>query len=203
MVKITVLESFCKRLASWFRFRRWRSYRLTVPTLDQEWHDVDTQILNVNFQLLVNFVECECAWMNVICSEESSLSLLEKLRHRLGFPYRSREEGLKYLRWEEELRDDNGKLTPQAENAKITRRLYWWWTEERRLRKDPWDWSNEETYLDEILSTNEHDDFMKKTGRGEKWKKRASQALAQEERYYREDTKKLKELMDIRSSLWT
>jgi len=184
-------------------FQKLFPLRMTIETLRGGWHDSDEQILHANFQILVNYVEKECAWMNIVFSSDewNELPLIQRLYLICGGTLRSRRHGTKYLQWESDLRDDNGKPTPQATTAKQIYDLYWWWTIMRPKRVDPYSkidvkfdwawWGNNEPLTDE------------EKRQLALWTKQSDAANLLEEQYYQEDNDQLKKLMDLRSSLWT
>ena len=110
--------------------------------------EIDEQMLQLNFHLLTEFVEIQSAWMNIICDEEkwSALPWWTRIRLALGGTFRSRAQGLEYLRWEGDQVDECGAATTQATNAQTTLRLYHWWTVARLFREDPWAMVKTTTY---------------------------------------------------------
>ena len=52
---------------------RWfiKSHGLTSRLKHGEWHDFDTRLLHAAFDELVNFVEIEQAWMEVVCPSKA------------------------------------------------------------------------------------------------------------------------------------
>ena len=159
--------------------------------------EIDEQMLHQNFHLLTEFVETQCAWMNIICDEEkwSALPRWTRIRLALGGTFRSPADGLEYVRWEADLVDECGVATTQATNAQTMLHLYHWWTVARPFRDDPWAMVEDYDILDTLA-----------------WEKRRASVIHQQESQRaweleaartQDDTDKLVELMRIRSSLWT
>ncbi len=179
------------------------STRLVITTLPGNWYDADEQLLHANFQILVNFVEVECAWMEVAFDrkEWSQLPWIQRAYLTCGGSFRSREHGISYLRWESELKDEEGNPPPQADHAKQLYDLYWWWTTARKYRVDPFNTMTVESNLDWWKGTNAEDfrddpDYVE-------WMRQSIKATELEDTYYKEDTQKLKNLIDLRDVMWT
>ena len=141
-----------------------------------EYRDFDTRLLHAAFEGLVDFIECEKAWMAVVFDKEKA--------KQYGYPtwsrtrwlrlksYRCAEAGIDHLKWEMEL----GEASPlQAEAAKEQYELYNWWKNVRSARPDP--------YKDESVDYKTIN--------------------AIEEQYEEEDRQMFVRLVNIRRSLWT
>lgn len=109
------------------KYRTTHRYNILHTGLKPDYHDFDRRILHGVFNELVNFVECDKAWLNVVFGDN-------KGKRGLFERYRSAEQGIEYLNWEMSLQDDN--LNNQAEVAKETLALYKWWKEVYLTRKD-------------------------------------------------------------------
>lgn len=159
--------------------------------------EIDEQMLHLNFHLLTEFVETQSAWMNIICVEEnwSALPWWTRMRLALGGTFRSRAQGLEYLRWEGDQVDECGAATTQAKNAQTTLSLYHWWTIVRPYREDPWAWVESDDILETLTWEERRASVIQQQVARHAWELDATQ--------YQEDTDKLIELMTIRSSLWT
>lgn len=190
----------------WYTVKNWiNQYRvrtLRIQTLDATYHDADSVLMHAVFQVLVDYVEVDCAWKNVVFDREL-LTWDIRLKHALGLEFRSRHHGVAHLRWEQELRDENGNVMPQADKAKKVYDLYWWWKNARKFRIDPW--SLVTAKLDPkwpkwFSGTPLSDDDFKAH---ELYLKQCDDAQRLEEQYYREDGDKMKELIDLRENLWT
>jgi hypothetical protein len=170
-----------------------------IQTLDRTWQDKDTILLHATFQILVDYVECECAWMDVVFDREK-LTWKIRLKHALGLEFRSREHGVEYLQWERELTNDDGEPTEQAKTAKQIYDLYWWWKDARKFRIDPWSLVTSEWNLSWFSDESVSEEDLKKR---ELWRKQSDEAQRLEDQYYQEDSDKMKQLIDLRRALWT
>ena len=159
--------------------------------------EIDEQMLHQNFHLLTEFVETQCAWMNIICDEEkwSALPRWTRIRLALGGTFRSPADGLEYVRWEADLVDECGVATTQATNAQTMLHLYHWWTAARPFRDDPWAMVEDYDILDTLAWEKRRASVIHQQESQRAWELEAAQT--------QDDTDKLVELMRIRSSLWT
>jgi hypothetical protein len=105
-------------------------------------------MLHAAFGLMVDFVECELAWMENM-GRLPWIYRVPGLRRFLP-KYRDRAAGVRYLDWESESvgNEENGfwpgeegygEPTGQAIHAREVRKLYRWWVEVRPGRVDPWE----------------------------------------------------------------
>lgn len=193
-----------------------KTHALTSNLKRGQWHDFDTRLLHCSFDALVDFVEIEQAWHNILSDAE-----LRKKYNVGGFWRRrftrSPESGIDYLKWASELKyDENMGLQPgdkeynqpttQAIAAMETLTLYQWWKHVRPNRPDPYAESGWKDYCDtrrangiKVFFSNEKD-----TPEMAKQKTAALEKLDKLERAYElEDTIMLKRLVDLRRSLWT
>lgn len=168
-------------------FNRWinRSHSLTAHPRDIKpgnWCDLSDRLLYCSFNELVNFVECEQAWMEVVFSET------KRAQYRVPWwrrwrQWRSAEAGLAHLAWASNLRenddDPSSPLSDQAKAAIEIRELYDWWTRTRPNRLDPWE--------DHVFNTDVRD----------------TRPFDIEAEYAREDDAMLIRLIKIRHHLWT
>lgn len=179
-------------------------YRLVVRTLTREKAELHDLILHANFQILVDYVECKCARRGVMSSGDrlEELKFWEKVKLYLGIRFRSSSQGLKYLRQESSINDVGGKLTLRASEAKNIYDLYWWWIISRKFRKDPISLVITEPSLN--LHSEKIPDSLTKEERAKKhqWILELDAMEKLKNDYYQEDNEKLKELIDIRNSLW-
>lgn len=132
-------------------------YKLKLPNVSNSWHDKDYILLEANFQLLVDFIEIECSWMEQYLLDYNYASNLPNfysfLYKKINTIYRyltnfkpSPELGLQYLtRWEKEL----SKLNKDPETNKVEIEyikedllknykiidLYLWWKQRERNRE--------------------------------------------------------------------
>lgn len=198
-----------------------RTHCLTAHPRDikrGEWKDVGNRFLPCLFNELVDFVEVEQSWHNVVFDEEAQKKFgAPWYRRWLKFRgWRNRESGLEYLNWAGELRMDDswglepgdkkyGKLTPQAKYAREIKELYLWWTEVYPNRPDPYDSSGYSEVCEKIRLANDGELFMDtKDPKLKKQKDRAHKLLYKiEQQYEKEDTEMLIRLIKVRHSLWT
>lgn len=198
-----------------------RAHSLTAHKRDIKpgtWCDVGNRFLPCLFNELVDFVEVEQAWHNVVWDEEAR----KKYRpswYRRWFNirgWRSRESGLAYLDWASSLiKDDTwglspgdkdyGKPTPQAVAAREIKELYLWWTETYRNRPDPYDASGWTEICEKIREANDGHFFMSpKDPKLKKQQDRAHRLLHKlEQQYEKEDEAMLIRLIKVRHHLWT
>lgn len=167
-----------------------KTHTLTSKSLKKgKWHEFEDRILHCMFDELVNFVEIETAWSNIVWDKEKYAQFKAPwyssglFRFRI---WRSAEAGLDHLDWASKLVDDiDNTPTRQAIVAQETKELYLWWTQERPNRVDPW---SEFDYED--LSSEQQRELFKMID-------------DLEQAYAREDETNLIRLIKIRQSLWT
>ena len=205
---------------------RWitKSHALTSNLKRGQWQDFDERLLHSVFDELINFVEIEQAWMQVVFSDEERKKYKAPW-YRTIFRmhlWRCPEAGLVYLDWASGLKHDEdwidkndptyGQPTFQALAAQETRALYNWWKNERPNRPDPHDVSGWRSYCDErrIKAELRGDDSelcMFDTDTDEIDKKGKKNILDichdMEKDHDEEDTAMLIRLVKVRRSLWT
>lgn len=207
-------------LRYWIRCRVFDKYHLINTGLKPGYADMDTRMLHGMFNMLVDFVEIEKAWMTVVFSKDDQ----KKYKYPWGSlgafrfkSFRCPEAGLDHLRWEMGLDDPNLPLEErcgsQAEHAREVMALYEWWKNVRPNRPDPMDvsgWSdhcdrrreaNKAKGLDGSLDFLDNDDETPD-------EKEAAYAIIQrtheiERAYDAEDEEMLMRLVKIRKGLWT
>jgi len=172
------VSRFTSDVMSKIRYGWYEKLYLIDTNLSHDYHEVDERLLHGMFSLLVDFVEIEKAWMEVIFNNgyKRPWWILNRFRSRIL--------GMRYLDWEITLMDTSDK--PQAESAQIIKDLYIWWVDVRPNRLDPYDlmvkWDD--------MSEDEKSHTSK-------------QITVIEQKYYDEDTEMLNKLVGIRNSLWT
>lgn len=202
------IKNFCEDIIRKFwhdpiyaiKYRTSHKYNILHTGLEPGCYDLDHRILHGVFNELVNFVECEKAYMNVIWSDNPDF-------HKRGLfkKFRSPEMGVQYLQWEIDLEGDENKS--QSESAKEILALYKWWKEVYLNRPDPLDASGWLAYCH-----NRHEqgydifkDFF--NNRTEEQKEESRIALQSfremEEAYAKEEEEMLIRLIKIRKNLWT
>lgn len=181
-----------------------KSHLIQTGLRPGEWHEVDTQLLHGCFSTLVDFVECQKANMQVWSKKDVDQPLWRRFSLLRWGQYRSKEDGIAYLKWEMSL-IDNGIPSHQSIAATEIYNLYKWWTEDRPKRVDAyelagWNRFEEQHPTDRTkfrLTSNrtpeeraELGDIFKRAG-------------IIEEQYRQEDDEMLIRLIRIRKSLWT
>jgi len=202
---------------------RWlyKSHAMTSNLKRGQWYDFDCRLLHALFDELVNFVEMELAWMQVISSDDGYKKYNVPCYFRVfrRKEWHCPEAGVAYLKWASDLRYDedlvgkddsrHGQLTPQAVAARETFSLYNWWKTDRNKRLDPDEASGWIKYCDErskvaniqkndffdsaIINNDNHDESKKILD--------ASHQIEQEQE--EEDTSMLIRLIQVRQYLWT
>jgi len=182
--------------------------KIKVPKLHGGWHDTDTKMLYVNFQLLVDFMEEEVSGMYDAC-----LKNYKPAQHLK--PKTKREKAEAYYLWE----DDMSNATPQelqhhkeqkAWELKVLN-LYRWWVDERPARKEKWEelvaWEKETGFTPWHFEPSHNNCsemvFHKDHPLWKKYEQLSDAARNQDEAWEQEDTDKLKELIELRKHLWT
>lgn len=175
---------------------RWidKTHVLNTGLKPGQYYEFDYKVLHGLFYELTDYVEVELAGMQTWHNEK-------KYKFVKG---RCVEAGLDYLEWASSLTYDDaflrkndkrkGKLTPQAISAQKVRELYEWWTITRPNRTEP----SVLAKYDEIVGDSIFDGKLSA-------KKRACLTKINkiEDRYEKEDTEKLIELIKIRREIWT
>lgn len=196
---------------------RWisKTHALTSNLKPGEYHEFDDRLLHAIFDELINFVEIEQAWMQVVFSKEDQKKYKTpwyRVIFRMGV-WRCPKAGLDYLDWASGLKNDEdwmdknapdfGQPTKQAMDAQEIFKLYQWWKEERPKRPDSYDVSGYNAYWNEKqkAADAQEDDFMIN---GDEYSHKLLKKHHQiEQEYDAEDTEMLIRLIKIRHSLWT
>jgi hypothetical protein len=156
-----------------------------VPTRLEPYvyHETDTRLFHGAFELLVDFIEIEKAWMAVVFDskgeEWEKYGYPRWYRYRLlrwTRKFRSPEAGLAHLEWEMSLDNDGPEGCPsQAAAAREQLAIYKWWKTERPARVEPYD-------VKGLTYEQRHE---------------------MEEKYFQEDDEMFIRLIKVRRSLWT
>jgi hypothetical protein len=198
-----------------------KTHQLTSNLKKGEWHELDERILHCLFDELVNFVEVEVAWKNIICDEASAVKYNAPWHSKGWFKsrtWRNAQSGLDYLDWETTLIKDEswglskddpeyGQPTEQSLKAQEISELYHWWKFTRPNRPDPYEVSGWNARYE--TKTNSGDslwDYMcTPETEEEKLETRRVHDLMNkiEEDYFQEDEEMLIKLIRLRRSLWT
>ena len=207
---------------------RWlfKSHALTSSLKRGEYYEFDTRLLHAVFDELVNFVEIELAWMEVVFSEENQKEYkVPWYRTVLRLSrWRNVEAGLAHLAWASTLKNDEewmnkndlnyGQPTRQALAAQEIHKLYTWWKEEYPKRPDPMDVSGLSAYYNEkqnaAKARGDDEDMLfsflaedTDTLEKERWDKMSNLYHQIEMEQIEEDTTMLIRLIKIRREIWT
>jgi len=150
-----------------------------------QWYDCDTRLFEAGFQILVDYVEGELAWMEILDEGKA------KWYHRWVSIPNARERGLKRLEWEVQLGDSS---ITQSEAASEVRDLYLWYKDVRPNRVNPFTEVPDRPILLDENGQLETD---------EEYSEAVMKAFRIEESQEEEDTDQLVRLMRIRRSMWT
>lgn len=182
------------------------SHQVTIKHPDcprGHYRDADTIMLYAAFQILVDFVEVECAGLmfNKPYFETPGQKVYRVIRDLpvlswLLPPQRNIRRGLYHLRWSMRLTEPYSEH--QAQQAKDVFALYKWWTHTRPDRIDPWDWADID--LTEPKRTIHEDGRLEFSSEYSALLEKAGKL---EDKYNKEDQKKLLMLIAIRRGLWT
>ena len=187
------------------RCRIFDRYHIIKTGLKPGYADCNTRMLHGMFNLLVDFIEVEKAWMNVVFDKNKRKQYpwwsLGWTRFKA---FRDVHAGLEYLAWEMTLDrlelPEYERSSSQAATAKEQLALYKWWKEVRPARPDPMEASGWSEYCAKIHDIFDHE----KTPEEEVESRIALDKLhALEKAYTDEDTANLIRLIKIRESLWT
>ena len=203
---------------------RWvtRTHCLTAHPRDIKpgsWHDVGNRFLPCLFNELVDFVEVELAWWNIIWSDDAAKEFNAPWYARGWFrwrSWRSPASGLANLEWQRKLVYDEdwldkadplyGKPTPQAEKAQEILDLYTWWTVTRPARPDPYEVSGWSAYC-KLCEEQPGGMFASMNREDPKLKKMSTKAHKildkMETDYEKEDEDMMIRLIKVRHGLWT
>ena len=196
-----------------------KTHALTSTLKKGQWHEFDERILYCLFDELVEFVEVEVAWKNIICDKEAAIKYNAPWHSKGWFrsrTWRNAQSGLDYLDWETTLTKDESyglnkddpeyaKPTDQAIKAQEISELYHWWKFARNNRPDPYEISGWSEYCAE-KSFEDSSWFLsseKTEEERERSRKMTSLIDEMEEDYYQEDQEYLIRLIRLRRSLWT
>ena len=179
---------------------RWitRSHALTSNLERGQWHDLDTRLMHCMFDELVNFVEIEQAWMQVMWGDNDKKYQVPWYRRKpFGLRvWRCPEAGVDRLLWAAAL-EEQGQPTRQAIDAKETLELYRWWKEKRPARRDP----HEVSGWSKLCSENSDPTLPNVPQHLKDASLAAMDRL--EHRYQQEDEQMMIRLIKIRRSLWS
>lgn len=200
-----------------------RKHYLRTGLKPGQWYEFETRILHGLFTELVDYIEVEKAWHQVVCDDVARKQFSPPWwnNYRLfdwGI-WRCQEAGLAHLEWEMSLTNDYewmpdekerlqqpdyGKPTLQAINASELLELYKWWKEKRPSRPDPGDITGYNDFYESKKGQN-IEDFLNMKSKEDKdmLHKLMDEVHKIEEAYEKEDEEMMIRLIKIRQSLWT
>lgn len=193
----------------WIRYRIFDRYHVINTGLKPNYWDTDTRMFHGMFNLLVDHVEVEMAWMHVVFDDDAAKKYhypwwsLHRLKR-----FRCPPAGLAHLDWEISLGDpklpDTERCESQAKYAKEIKEIYLWWKNVRPNRPDPHDASGWSELCDEHRKNNTSILSNKlNSEEKEKISKAHDELRRIEVLYEQEDEQMLIRLIKIRTGLWT
>lgn len=198
-----------KELKWWIRYRLFDRYHVINTGLNPNYWDTDTRMFHGMFNLLVDHVEMELAWMQVVFDDESAKKYKYPWWSRHRFKrFRCAQAGLDHLDWAISLGNpelpDTERCLSQAQHAQEVKEIYLWWKNVRPNRPDPHDVSGWSALCDElrkqdmtVVSKNISSEQQ------EKISKTHDELRRIESEYEQEDEQMLIRLIKIRTGLWT
>ena len=186
----------------YYRFMPRHQYNKIETKLEPGYYDVDTRMLHGMFEMLVDFIEVEKAWMHVISDEKP-------LTRRTSWNFRDPKAGLAHLDWEISLGDTSLPIEEQnpsqAFHAAESKELYNWWKNIRPNRPDPYESDAWDEYMKKIdkdeYFMQSHDEATPEDDK--KSKEMFNKTRNLEVLYNQEDEDMLIRLIKIRQGLWT
>lgn len=186
------------KIFDWFAFRTTKRYNvLKIRDLSPNYWDKDTILLYAIMQIVVDFVEIECSFMEL---DTPQITFWQRINMKLPWflrcdeVYRNRESGLKHLKLLESMYQD--MLINPSSAPKAIREVYLWWKDVRPLRQDPGDESGFNQYMQECQNSDTKKD-----------KKRINKLLKKtteiEQQHEKEDTEMLNKVIKYRGFMWT
>ena len=196
------------------RCRIFDKYHVINTGLKPGYADCDKRMLHGMFNLLVDFIEVEKAWMHVVFDKDER----KRRKHpwwSLGWTrfkaFRDPEAGLAHLAWEMSLDspdlDEYDRSDTQAASAREQLALYQWWCIIRPNRPDPYDISGWTAYCEK--KREDEDDFLSSLGEDRTPEEKAESCAALDklrkiqQEYDDEDEAMLIRLIKIRKGMWT
>lgn len=197
------------------RHRFFDRYNVIHTGLKPGYYDADIRMLNGMFNLLVDFIEIEKAWMHVVFDDTEH----KKRNHpwwSKGWTrfksFRDPDAGLAHLNWEIGLGDpdlpEHEQSSSQAADAKEELELYNWWKYIRPNRPDAYDSSGWSAYCATRRSkSNDTLDFLDHEDESDEERENVNVMLDKirkiEQDYDNEDQEMLIRLIKIRKGMWT
>ena len=182
---------------------------LHIPTLTRgQWYDTDTKMFEAMFTLLCEYVENECAHMELM--DTKKYSRWTRLRHRwVPRKFRqtlSRQLGLANLDWMANVED---APQHQIDMSQMTKNLYLWYNDEYPLMQDPYETIIDPQFIFIDENNNPTNDFVTSTSTRQMhrfhpdYRDMLDTLNAMEEAQHKTIDMKLEDLLAVRRSLWT
>lgn len=200
-----LIEKIPRRLSVWkmrgrdavmkvkYRFHPDHQYHIIRTGLSPDYYEIDQRMLYGMFNLLVNYVEVELAWLYHLSHPDVDES--------------GDETGLLALDWQIENNEADSQHNSYAENFKEMKALYLWWTVDRPERERLHEARSSAFYSSRFDLDSEKSVMEIMAERTAEEKEESSQfhekELAIEEQHDDEDTEMLIRLIRIRASMWT
>lgn len=197
----------------WDTIGRWYDNRFVTKThvlstglKKGKWHEFDQRLLHGMFNSLVDFVECEGAWMNVVFDKNYKRPWFRRFRQ-----FREPEHGIAWLKWQMTLTNEYGDNpndpSPQAINAKELYELYIWWKELRPARLDPYEVSGWSAYCAQTRKPGKDPLFFLERDRNKDDEEKVTKMLKEmeeiENQYEKVDEEMMIRLIKLRNFMWT
>jgi hypothetical protein len=187
-----------RQAIDWLAFRTTRKYNvLKIRDLPPNYWDKDTILLYAVMQLVVDFVEIECSFMEI----DAPYTLRQRINFKLPWclksdeVYRNRELGLRHLKMLEETYQD--MLVNPSEAPKAIREVYLWWKDVRPNRIDP------DVASGLIDYANNNPNARNYTSPDKVADKLIKRTVKIEQQYEKEDTEMLNKVIKYRGFMWT
>lgn len=172
----------------WFKSRFIKRYHLVDTKLKPGYYDKDKLMLHACFSLLEDYVDIECANLYRMFEDDNTPQKGDGLRHieEMIDLYKNGNMSSKKFR------------TDSVKRYTTIKNLYLWWTIERPQRIDPF-----ESIKISMISRDVEGNLIFPVPTKEKEEEAVASAWKLTEKYEREDTDKLIQLMRVRPYLWT
>ncbi len=196
-----------RAISEWIEYRTISKYHVLETGLEPGYHDLETQILHVNFNLFKDFVEVQQAYQTHWADQTIKKGFWERHLplYRTIFSSRNPELGLRHFQWAATL--DDPSIPPheqcpgQAISAREILELYDWWVNKRPARQDVKIKNFHDQGLGILGSLDE--DFDPESEDFKEYMKSVHAQHDLEDAWGEEDTEMLIRLMKIRQGLWT
>jgi hypothetical protein len=182
---------------------------LHIPTLKRgQWYDTDTKMFEAMFTLLCEYVENECAHMELM--DTKKYSRWTRLRHRwVPRKFRqtlSRQLGLANLDW---MASVENAPQHQIDMSQMTKDLYLWYNDEYPQMQDPYETVIDPQFIFVDENNNPTNDFVSSTSTRQMnrfhpdYRDMLDTLNKMEEAQQKTIDMKLEDLLAVRRSLWT